>query len=73
MAAHNMAGMVAYHLGDAPLARRHLARSVALYEPQRDAALYPVYLMDFGVFGRFYLALATLASGEPERARQIAQ
>jgi tetratricopeptide (TPR) repeat protein len=34
--------------------------------------LYPVYLMDFGVFGRFYLALATFVSGDADRARQHA-
>lgn len=72
MAANNMAGMVRFHLGEADAAHKHLSRSTALYEPQRDAALYPVYLMDFGVFGRFYLALATQVLGFSEAARRIA-
>jgi class 3 adenylate cyclase/tetratricopeptide (TPR) repeat protein len=72
MAANNMAGMVLFHRGDAESARTHLSRSTALYEPQRDAALYPVYLMDFGVFGRFYLALATQVLGYADAARRIA-
>lgn len=72
MAAHNMAGMVSFHMGQPEQARRHLSQSTALYEPQRDAALYPVYLMDFGVFGRFYLALATQVLGFANAARRIA-
>ena len=72
MAAHNMAGMVRFHLGQAEVARGHLSQSTALYEPQRDAALYPVYLMDFGVFGRFYLALSTQVLGFADAARRIA-
>lgn len=72
MAAHNMAGMVRLHLGEPETARTHLSQSTALYEPGRDAALYPVYLMDFGVFGRFYLALATQVLGFPDAAGRIA-
>lgn len=72
MAAHNMAGMVRFHRGEPDAARMHLSQSTALYEPQRDAALYPVYLMDFGVFGRFYLALATQVLGFADAARRIA-
>lgn len=72
MAANNMAGMVQFHRGHPEMARTHLATSTALYEPQRDAALYPVYMMDFGVFGRFYLALATHVLGDAESARRIA-
>ncbi len=70
MAAHNMAGMVTFHLGDPRAAKAHLERSVSRYRAERDAALYPVYLMDFGVFGRFYLALATFVAGDADaRAR----
>jgi len=72
MAANNMAGMLRFHLGQAEAAQQHLSRSTALYEPQRDAALYPVYLMDFGVFGRFYLALSTQVLGFADAARRIA-
>lgn len=72
MAAGNMNGMIAFHLGQSELARAHLQRSVDLYQPERDAALYPVYMMDFGVFGRFYLALSCFACGDAEAARQHA-
>lgn len=72
MASHNMSGMIALHLGDPVAAREHLRRSVERYRPERDAALYPVYLMDFGVFGRFYLALSCLVCGEADEARRHA-
>lgn len=72
MAACNMNGMIAFHMGDSEQARTYLQRSVELYQPERDAALYPVYLMDFGVFGRFYLALACVACDDAEKARQHA-
>lgn len=72
MAASNMNGMIAFHLGESKQARKHLQRSVDLYQPERDAALYPVYMMDFGVFGRFYLALACFACGDADVARQHA-
>ncbi len=73
MAANNMGGMVSFHRGDAWRARLHLEQSVARHVPERDAALYPVYLMDFGVFGRFYLALATFVSGDRRAAQDHAR
>lgn len=72
MASSNMSGMVAFHQGNAVAAMQFLGGSVACHDPARDAALYPVYLMDFGVFGRFYLALASWVCGEPERATEMA-
>lgn len=72
MAAGNINGMIALHQGEPVLAREHLERSVGRYRPDRDAALYPVYLMDFGVFGRFYLALASFICGDADAARQHA-
>ena len=72
MAAGNMNGMIQFHLGHPAVARAHLENSVQRYQPERDAALYPVYLMDFGVFGRFYLALASFVCGDGDAARQHA-
>jgi class 3 adenylate cyclase/tetratricopeptide (TPR) repeat protein len=72
MAAGNMNGMIQFHLGHPAAAREHLENSVQRYQPERDAALYPVYLMDFGVFGRFYLALASFVCGDADAARQHA-
>lgn len=69
MAAGNMNGMIQFHLGNAAQARAHLENSVQRYQPERDAALYPVYLMDFGVFGRFYLALSSFVCGDADAAR----
>ncbi|HQS32501.1 adenylate/guanylate cyclase domain-containing protein [Polaromonas sp.] len=72
MAAGNMNGMIQFHLGNPVAARAHLENSVQRYQPERDAALYPVYLMDFGVFGRFYLALSSFVCGDADAARQHA-
>jgi class 3 adenylate cyclase/tetratricopeptide (TPR) repeat protein len=73
MAACNMNGMIAFHKGQSELARMLLQKSVDLYLPDRDAALYPVYMMDFGVFGRFYLALACFVCGDADTAQRHAQ
>jgi class 3 adenylate cyclase/predicted ATPase len=73
MAANNMSGMITFHQGDPRTARAHLERTVARYKAERDAVLYPVYLMDFGVFGRFYLALATFVTGDADAARDHAR
>lgn len=72
MAAGNMNGMIQFHLGHPAQARAHLENSVSRYQPERDAALYPVYMMDFGVFGRFYLALSTFVCGDTDAACQHA-
>jgi class 3 adenylate cyclase len=72
MAANNMGAMVAFHRGDANRARALLRRSVGLYEPERHAALYPSYMMDFGVFGRFYLALAEHFTDDSDLALETA-
>jgi class 3 adenylate cyclase len=64
LAAGNMNGMIRLHLGDAAEARRRFTETVSLYQPERDAQLYPHYLMDFGVFGRFYLAIACVMTGD---------
>ncbi len=72
MAAGNINGMIDFHTGNAVDAKAHLASSVARYDGERDAALYPVYMMDFGVFGRFYLALSTFVCGDADAAKQHA-
>ncbi len=72
MAASNINGMIDFHKGNASVAKAHLASSVARYDAERDAALYPVYMMDFGVFGRFYLALSSFVCGEADTAKQHA-
>jgi len=66
LAAGNMNGMVRLHLGDAMTARNRLTETVGLYRPERHAPLYPHYMMDFGVFGRFYLGIACAMTGAGE-------
>jgi len=73
LAAGNMNGMIRLHLGDATDARGRLTETVGLYRPERDAALYPHYLMDFGVFGRFYLAIACAMTGDGEEGARHAR
>jgi tetratricopeptide (TPR) repeat protein len=73
LAAGNMNGMIRLHLGDAADARGRLTETVGLYRPERDAALYPYYLMDFGVFGRFYLAIACAMTGDGKEGARHAR
>jgi class 3 adenylate cyclase len=66
LAAGNMNGMIRLHLGDPVEARSRLTETVGLYRPERHAQLYPHYMMDFGVFGRFYLGIACAMTGDGE-------
>ena len=68
MAANNMTAMIRFHTGAPAEARRLLTESIALYKPDVHAQLYPRYMMDFGVFGRFYLALSSFVTGDPDFA-----
>ena len=68
MAAHNMNAMVKFHRGVFAEACHLLERSTGLYQPDSHAELYPRYMMDFGVFGRFYHALSCFVAGYPDLA-----
>lgn len=68
MASNLMAGIIAFHRGNVVDARSHLLCVVNLYDPINDAALYSTYLMNFGVFGRFYLALCNEILGQSDLA-----
>jgi class 3 adenylate cyclase len=71
MAGNNILAMVHFHCG-APLdSRRLLQESVSIYNPAEHDELYPRYMMDFGVFGRFYLALACFATGDATTAQAV--
>jgi hypothetical protein len=72
MAANTMAAMAAFHQGRCTESRDLLRESTRLYDPAIHAPLYPRYMMDFGVIGRFYLALAEHMTGDPDRALQLA-
>ena len=73
LAAGNMNAMVRLHLGHADVARHRLTETVGLYRPERDAQLYPHYLMDFGVFGRFYLGIACAVRGDGDEGARHAR
>jgi class 3 adenylate cyclase/predicted ATPase len=68
MAAHNMTAMIKFHRGDFVDTCRLLEHSTRLYLPDDHAELYPRYMMDFGVFGRFYHGLSCFVVGHPELA-----
>ena len=72
MAANNMAAMIGFHRGVPTEARRLLTHSTSIYHPGSHAELYLKYMMDFGVFGRFYLGLSSFAAGDPEAASACA-
>ncbi len=71
MAGNNMLAMVSFHIGQPRESRRLLKESVGTYDPSRHAELYPRYMMDFGVFGRFYLALASHSVGDAATTRTV--
>jgi class 3 adenylate cyclase len=73
MAGHTMMAMIRFHRGMPAEAQHLLAQSVVLYDPQSHARLYPHYMMDFGVFGRFYHALSSFIAGEPDVAGALAR
>lgn len=73
MASNTMAGLVAFHQGRLSQARGHFLHSLSLYDAKRDSTLYATYLMDFGVFGRFYLALCLHILGDSQAASDMAQ
>jgi class 3 adenylate cyclase/tetratricopeptide (TPR) repeat protein len=68
MNAEMLTSMIRLHRGDPLDARQRLERAVAAYDPALHQDLYPTYLLDVGVFGRFYLALACSALGDLEQA-----
>jgi predicted ATPase len=63
-----MNAMVKFHRGVFAEACHLLERSTGLYQPDSHAELYPRYMMDFGVFGRFYHALSCFVAGYPDLA-----
>lgn len=72
LSGHTLAGLVAWHKGDIAAARAQMGHVIALYQPDRHAALFPKYLKDFGVFSLFYSALAAAIAGDPDTARNFA-
>jgi predicted ATPase len=66
--AHRVAGLTHWFAGEHSQAQRHLARSLALFQPGRDDDLAFRFGMDGGVNALAYLAIATWPLGEIDRA-----
>jgi predicted ATPase/class 3 adenylate cyclase len=61
-------GAVAFHVGDAALARDHLQRSLAMYDPARHAGLAVTLGVDHKVTASNFLALSLFVLGERDSA-----
>lgn len=72
MAVHVLLGIGQWHRGESERALCYLQQVSACYREERDAGLFSVYMIDFGVFGRFYEALALLSLGRPDDAVAVA-
>ncbi len=69
-----MAGVLhLYSHGDMLVARQHLERVRALYEPEQHRAHAFRYGQDPGIFGRGVAAMALWCAGYPDQARQCVQ
>ena len=72
MAVQVLLGISLWHRGDSKRALSCLQRVSSCYRPERDASLFFTYMMDFGVFGSFYEALALTSVGRTEEAAEAA-
>ena len=72
MAVQVLLGISLWHQGDSQRALDCLQEVTSCYRPERDARLFFTYMMDFGVFGSFYGALALFSVGRSEEAREMA-
>ncbi len=73
MAAHALLGVSLWHSGESHRALGCLQKVSAAYNPERDSPLFFSYMLDFGVFGRFYEALALLFIGRQEESGEAAR
>lgn len=72
LAQNTMRGLVYWHIAENLEAERLLGDTVALYDVGRHSPVYAQYLMEFGVFGRFYLALTKTVLGKFEEGAALA-
>ena len=73
MAVHVLLGVSLWHRGESRRALQCLQKVAACYDAERDAQLFFTYMMDFGVVGRFYQALALLSIGRRKEAVNVAE
>jgi class 3 adenylate cyclase/predicted ATPase len=73
LGAHRALGATLLYQGEMPLAREHIERDIALYDPQQHRPLAFVYGMDIGMTCRIYAALILWFLGYPDQALQRGQ
>ena len=71
--AHRLAGVTEWYLGNFELARAHLGRTLAMFDPQRDRDLTYRFGQDMGVTAMVFMALALWPLGEIDQARRIGE
>jgi predicted ATPase len=67
-ASYELMGSILFHQGEFLLARSHLERALASYDPRQHYVYMLLYGHDPGVFGAFYLAWGLWYLGYPEQA-----
>jgi predicted ATPase len=72
LAQRTMRGLVYWHIAKNVEAERLLGDTVAIYDANRHLPIYAQYLMEFGVFGRFYLSLTKTVLGQVEEGAALA-
>lgn len=72
LAGNTLAGLVAWHKGENQSAKAHLGTVIATYQADTHLALFPKFMMDFGVFSLFYSSLAAAILGEEKSAHAFA-
>ena len=73
MAVHVLLGLSLWHCGESHRALQCLQKVASCYRSDRDSQLFFTYMMDFGVVGRFYEALALVSTGRGEEAKTTAK
>ena len=72
LARKTMRGLVDWHMAENTEAEQLLGETVALYDVERHPPIYASYMMEFGIFGRFYLALTKTVLGQPDEGAALA-
>jgi predicted ATPase len=73
MIGHRAVGAVAFHVGEPQLAREHLERAIALYDPAQHAQLAFILGIDHRVGASNFLALSLFVLGEAEASLAVHQ
>ncbi len=66
LAASTMRGLVSWHMGQTEAAAASLTAAVRLCDAGRHRSLHALSIMEFDVFGRFYLGLAETVLGRAD-------